>query len=32
MVSWLKKGREVNNVSHYPYSLSVQAQEADLTF
>ena len=31
-VSWLKKGREINNVSYYPYSLSVQAQGGDLTF
>ena len=28
----IKKGRELNNVSYYPYSLSVQAQEGDLTF
>ena len=31
-VSWLKKGRKINNVSYYPYSLSVQAQGGDLTF
>ena len=28
----LKKGREMNNVSYYPYSLSVQTQGGDLTF
>ena len=31
-VSWLKKGREMHNVSYYPYSLSVEAQGGDLTF
>ena len=31
-VSWLKKGREMHNVSYYPYSLSVKAQGGDLTF
>ena len=31
-VFWLKEGREINNVSYYPYSLSVQAQGGDLTF
>ena len=31
-VSWLKEGREINNVSYYQYSLSVQAQGGDLTF
>ena len=29
-VSWLKKGIEMNNVSYYPYSLSVQSQGGDL--
>ena len=31
-VPWLKKRREMNSVSYYPYFLSVQAQGGDLTF
>ena len=30
-VPWLKKGREMNNVSYYPYFLSVRAHGDDLT-
>ena len=28
----LKRGREMNNVSYYPYSLSVKTRKGDLTF
>ena len=31
-VSWLRKGREMNDVSYYPYSLSLQTQGSELTF